>query len=471
MIFADLFFIYIFLPLNIIIYYSSGNKTFRNIVLIAFSMFFYAWGEPVWMYLLIITAFVDYGLARLIENQHTVKNKKIMLVIATIINLASIAVFKYSGFFVENINAILSLNLPVPKFALPIGISFYTFQALSYLVDVYRGDVKAQKNPAKFLLYLSMYHQLVAGPIVRYSDIAEEIDNRRTSSVEISRGLSRFIVGLAKKVMLANMAGVFAAEYLDGDLTKLSSGGAIFGIIMFTLQIYFDFSGYSDMAIGLGMVFGFHYHENFNYPYISQSVTDFWRRWHISLSSFFRDYVYIPLGGNKKHRIFNICVVWALTGLWHGASWNFVLWGLYFCVLLIIEKAFLLKVLEKIPSVFRHIYALITIVFGWALFYFTDMTRLGQFFKAMFTGGFDDISLEIKLSSNCFWIIAALIACLPVIPFIKKKWKEKHIECNGHIGYTIAEDITRTVFTVVLLGLCTILLAGKTYNPFLYYRF
>lgn len=464
MIFADLFFIYIFLPLNLILYYCSKNKTFRNAVLIAFSMFFYAWGEPIWFYLLLITAFADYGLGRLIGAANSRNGKKAVLITSVALNLASLIVFKYSGFLIQNLNLILPWDIPVPRFSLPIGISFYTFQAISYLADVYRGDVKAQKNPMKFLLYLSMYHQLVAGPIVRYSHVADEIDNRRVSSEEISRGITRFMVGLAKKVMIANAAGVFAEQYLGGDLTKLSSGAAWFGILMFTIQIYFDFSGYSDMAIGLGMMFGFHYHENFNYPYTSVSVTDFWRRWHISLSSFFRDYIYIPLGGNRRHQFLNLLAVWFLTGLWHGASWNFILWGLYFCFLLILEKSFLLKLLEKIPKVFRRIYALTAIVFGWALFYFTDLSRLGQFFKAAFTGGFRDTALSLTLSSNCFWLIAAVIACLPVVPFMKKK-------LEGTNPPAAASEIMRAVFTLVLLAACTVLLAGQSYNPFLYYRF
>lgn len=465
MIFADLFFIYIFLPLNLIIYYCSKKKACRNAVLIAFSMFFYAWGEPVWIYLLIITAFVDYALGRLIETRITPKGRKAALIVSIVLNLASLAVFKYSGFMAENLNAVLPINIPVPDLALPIGISFYTFQAISYLVDVYRGDVRAQKNPMKFLLYLSMYHQLVAGPIVRYSDIADEIDNRKVCSAEISRGITRFMIGLSKKVIFANTAGALADGCLGGDLINLSALGAWFGILMFTLQIYFDFSGYSDMAIGLGMMFGFHYHENFNYPYTSVSVTDFWRRWHISLSSFFRDYVYIPLGGNRKHQLFNIFVVWALTGLWHGASWNFILWGLYFCFLLILEKTFLLKLLDKIPGVFRHLYALITIVFGWALFYFTDLSKLKQFFNAAFTGGFSDTAISITISSNCFWIVAAIIACIPIVPYIKKK-----IEVKMSVS-TMTAEISRTALTLVMLVLCTILLAGQSYNPFLYYRF
>lgn len=471
MIFANLFFIYLFLPLNLILYFITKNKTFRNIILVSFSLFFYAWGEPVMIWVLLGSVLLDYALALLVERYHGTWGAKAALITSVVANLGVLGIFKYSGFLVENLNAVLHTAIPVPQIALPIGISFYTFQMLSYVADVYRGEVGAQKNPIKFLMYVSMYHQLVAGPIVRYSDIAEEIDNRRITATEVSRGISRFIVGLAKKVMIANAAGAFVAQYLNGDLSNLSVAGAWFGILMYTLQIYFDFSGYSDMAIGLGMLFGFHYLENFNYPYIATSVTDFWRRWHMSLSSFFRDYVYIPLGGNRRHQFLNIFVVWFLTGLWHGASWNFILWGLYFGVLLVIEKLVMLKVLQKIPKFFSWLYLMLIVVIGWALFYFTDISRLGQFMGALFglnANPLFDTALGITLSSNFLWIVISAVCTLPIVPWARKFLYNRLYEDSPI--YTAISSVQIAV-NVVLLGICTMLLVGQSFNPFLYYRF
>ena len=341
MVFSNLFFIYLFLPLNLILYFVVKNRTWQNIVLLGFSLFFYAWGEPVWVFMLMLTAFLDYTWARCIEyfrQSGQTRRVKIALAASLIFDLGMLGVFKYSGFLIENINLLTGLNLPVPQIALPIGISFYTFQTISYVLDVYRGQVPAQKTYYKYLMYLSSYHQLVAGPIVRYSDVAAEIENRTVSVQDFSEGITKFCVGLTKKVVVANTAGQLVAQYMDGQLTGLSVAGAWFGALLYAIQLYYDFSAYSDMAIGLGRMFGFHYHINFNYPYIAKSVTEFWRRWHISLSSFFRDYVYIPLGGNRKHQIFNICIVWFLTGLWHGASWNFILWGVFYGALLIVAQ-------------------------------------------------------------------------------------------------------------------------------------
>ncbi len=471
MIFANLFFIFLFLPLNIILYFISKNKTYRNMVLVLFSLFFYAWGEPVMIWVLLASVLLDYALALPIEQHRGTWKAKAVLAVSVVANLGVLCIFKYSGFLVENLNALLQTSIPVPQIALPIGISFYTFQMLSYMVDVYRGEVPAQRNPLKFLMYVSMYHQLVAGPIVRYSDIAEEIDNRRITAPEVSRGITRFIIGLAKKVMIANVAGAFVKQYLDGDLAALSVAGAWFGLIMFTLQIYFDFSGYSDMAIGLGMVFGFHYHENFNYPYISTSATEFWRRWHISLGSFFRDYVYIPLGGNRKHQYLNLFIVWFLTGLWHGASWNFILWGLYFGLLIILEKRFLLKVLDRIPKFFSWLYLIFAVVMGWALFYFTDMSRLGQFLGILFGVGPNplfDGALGITLSSNSIWLAVSVICALPVVPKVRQFLYDRLYEDSP--VYT-AVDSAQIAVNVALLGVCTMLLVGQSFNPFLYYRF
>ena len=468
MVFANLIFIYIFLPLNLALYFCTKNKTFRNWVLIAFSMIFYAWGEPIWISLLLFSAVIDYCHGIIIEGHRGQWQAKAAVASSLILNLGLLGTFKYSGFIVENVNALLGTGFAVPSFALPIGISFYTFQTITYTVDVYRGNVKAQRTFSKFLMYVSSYHQLVAGPIVRYSDVAKEIEDRHTTAKDFSEGITKFCIGLAKKVMVANVAGQMVGRYLDGDLTKLSVAGAWFGVVMFSIQLYYDFSGYSDMAIGLGRIFGFHYPMNFNYPYISKSVTEFWRRWHMTLSSVFRDYVYIPLGGNRKHQFLNIAVVWFLTGLWHGASWNFILWGIYYGALLVIEKLFLLKLLKKIPAVFGHCYALLAAVVGWAIFYVTDMERLGYLLSVMFGrsgAALTDLQLTITIQNNIFWLIAAAVFCIPITQFIKAKVQtlseEKQAICHG----------CAAVMNVAILFLCTALLVGQSYNPFLYFRF
>lgn len=472
MVFSNLFFIYLFLPLNLILYYAVPNKTWKNVVLLLFSLFFYSWGEPVWVFLLMLTAFLDYTWAKCIEYFHLTgqqRRKKIALIASLVFDLGMLGVFKYSGFVVENINLLIGLSLPVPKIALPIGISFYTFQTISYVLDVYRGQVAAQKRYYKYLMYLSSYHQLVAGPIVRYSDVAAEIENRTVSAQDFSEGITRFCLGLTKKVVVANVAGSLAGNYLDADLASLSVAGAWFGVLLYTLQIYYDFSAYSDMAIGLGRMFGFHYHQNFNYPYIAKSVTEFWRRWHISLSSFFRDYVYIPLGGKYRHQIFNICVVWFLTGLWHGASWNFILWGVFYGALLIVEKLGLLKVMEKIPSVFSHLYLLFLTLIGWTIFYTTDLGKLGGYFGVMFGlsgNAISDPQLSITFMNNLFWLIAAVLFCMPITQLVKRWAQAQRSE-----GVRAGISIVNAIMNVMLLFVCTAMLVGDSYNPFLYFRF
>ncbi len=467
MVFASLIFLFLFLPLNLILYYSSGNKNYRNWLLVLFSLFFYAWGEPVWIAIMIISASVDYINGIAIEQYRGTPWAKVGLVSSILINLGLLFLFKYSGFIYENINMIFGTHLDLPTFSLPIGISFYTFQTISYIIDVYKGEVKAQRSYMKYALFVSLYPQLVAGPIVRYSHIANEIDHRSVDINDISDGIGRFCMGLFKKIFFANMAGELVAQYLDGDLSTLSVGAGWVGILMFSLQIYFDFSGYSDMAIGLGKMFGFHYHENFNYPYISRSATEFWRRWHISLGSFFRDYIYIPMGGNRKNQFFNLFVVWFLTGFWHGASWNFILWGLYFGFLVGIEKLFLGKLLEKLPRVIGHLYLLFAALVGWAFFYFTDLSRLVQFGELLFgrTGNpLWDFELELVLQNHIFWLVLALLCCMPVYPYVlsrlKKQWGN-----SSWIDYALIG------FYAFVLILCTALLVGKSYNPFLYFRF
>lgn len=469
MIFANLLFIYLFLPLNLLFYFISKNEAYRNGVLICFSFLFYAWGEPVWFTLLLSSAAFDYMHGRVIERYRGTIMAKLAVVSSLVLNLGLLCTFKYSGFLIRNLNAFIGTDFSIPAFSLPIGISFYTFQTISYVVDVYRGKTKAQTNPAYYLLYLSMYHQLVAGPVVRYADVAREINKRETSIVGFSEGLSRFIVGLSKKVLIANTAGSFASQYMDGDLSRLTVAGAWFGAAMFTLQIYYDFSGYSDMAIGLGRMFGFHYKENFNYPYVSRSVTEFWRRWHISLSSFFRDYVYIPLGGNRRHLFFNLLVVWFLTGLWHGASWNFIFWGLYYGLWIVLERIFLLKLLEKLPKFLQHIYLILIVLFAWVIFYFTDLQRLKTYLLAMVgIGGhpFWDFHILLALLNNIYWIGIALLFCMPVFKRMKQFVCERLSSVNISMLFYFQMPAN-----LILLVLCTAQLVGQSYNPFLYYRF
>lgn len=397
--------------------------------------------------------------------------RKMALAGSVVITLSFLAVFKYLGFFNQNLNQIFGAELPTQIFNLPIGISFYTFQAITYVVDVYRGKAQVQRSYANLLLYVALFPQLIAGPIVRYTDIAAQLENREMTLPGFSKGITRFVTGLGKKVLLANIAGQVATSLIGGDLSKASVLGAWLGIFAYTFQIYFDFSGYSDMAIGLGHMFGFTYVENFNYPYISKSITEFWRRWHISLSTFFRDYVYIPLGGNRRHQLRNMFIVWALTGLWHGASWNFVLWGLYYFVFLAIEKLFLGKFLEKLPAVVGHAYALFIIVVGWVFFYFDDVSRLGQMLKLMFgfSGQAGVLPTDtVLLKNHLVFFLVAIIACIPVSKLVKAlliRFSRK-----GPVQESLA-GAAGILYDVALLFFSTAALVGASYNPFLYFRF
>ncbi len=467
MVFSSLLFLYAFLPLNLVLYFLTKKREIRNAVLILFSLIFYSWGEPVWVTLLIFSATIDYFHGLIIERHRHDIGAKLAVLSSLILNLSLLGIFKYSGFIVENINALAGLSLPVPSFSLPIGISFYTFQTISYVIDVYRGQVEPQHNYAKFFMYVSLYSQLVAGPIVRYADVAREVNYREENLHDVSAGISRFLIGLTKKVLIANTAGAFAEEYLSGDLTQSTTAAVWFGVLMFSLQIYYDFSGYSDMAIGLGWIFGFHFLENFNYPYITKSATDFWRRWHMSLGQFFRDYVYIPMGGNRKHQYFNLFIVWFLTGLWHGASWNFILWGLWFGLLIMVERLFLRKVLDKLPAVVGHLYLLLAAVLGWVLFYFTDLGKAWDCLRVMFGAagtGFWDITLEITLENNLFWLIAAVAFCMPIYPRVRAFIENRPALAN-------VAGWLKTPTNLLMLATNTALLVGSSYNPFLYYRF
>lgn len=467
MVFADLIFLYSFLPMCLILYCATKNKQVKNAVLIVFSLIFYGWGEPVWVILLILSSIVDFCCGLFIGKHQGNSQAKLGVAFSLVFNLGVLALFKYSGFFVENINLIFNSSIPVPKFALPIGISFYTFQTISYTLDVYKGQVKVQRSLPNFLMFVSLFPQLVAGPIVRYSVVENEISNRRVSSEDFSVGLSRFILGLGKKVIIANTMGALATELIGGKIVSSLSAWA--GILAFSIQIYFDFSGYSDMAIGLGRMFGFHFDENFNYPYVSKSISEFWRRWHISLGSFFRDYLYIPLGGNRKHHIRNLIIVWFLTGLWHGASWNFILWGLYFGFFIIIEKIFLGKLLEKIPRFFSHIYSLMIIIFGWVIFYFTDLSRLWECIKAMFLSG-KPVSDEITLVAVMEKIFVIIIAIILSSGFPRKLWIKITQKANGSKIQGFLSSV-QTIALATILIISSVLLVGETYNPFLYFRF
>lgn len=471
MVFSSLNFMYLFLPICLLLYFILHGIKARNYLLLVMSLLFYAWGEPKWIILMIVTTLIDYGAGLLVDQYRGQKLAKWALAGSVVITLSFLAVFKYLGFFNQNLNQIFGAELPTQIFNLPIGISFYTFQAITYVVDVYRGKAQVQRSYANLLLYVALFPQLIAGPIVRYTDIVAQLENREMTLPGFSKGITRFVTGLGKKVLLANIAGQVATSLIGGDLSKSSVLGAWLGIFAYTFQIYFDFSGYSDMAIGLGHMFGFTYVENFNYPYISKSITEFWRRWHISLSTFFRDYVYIPLGGNRRHQLRNMFIVWALTGLWHGASWNFVLWGLYYFVFLAIEKLFLGKFLEKLPAVVGHAYALFIIVVGWVFFYFDDVSRLGQMLKLMFgfSGQAGVLPTDtVLLKNHLVFFLVAIIACIPVSKLVKAlliRFSRK-----GPVQESLA-GAAGILYDVALLFFSTAALVGASYNPFLYFRF
>ncbi len=440
----------------------------RNVVLVVFSLIFYAWGEPMYVFLMLGSVLINFIAGRIIERQQ--QHRKAALTVGVTVNILILATCKYFGFFATMLND-MGLPIPVPQIALPIGISFYTFQSISYLVDVYRREAQAQKRYIDLLLYISMFPQLIAGPIVRYDTVAREINHRHASSSDVAEGIYRFMLGLGKKVIIANQLSTIATQFLTDGFSQLTTAGAWLGIVAFTFQIYFDFSGYSDMAIGIGRCLGFHFKENFDHPYCSRTVTEFWRRWHMSLGNFFRDYVYIPLGGNRRHQWLNIAVVWALTGFWHGAAWNFLLWGCYFGVLLVIEKLVILKIQRYIPATIMHIYLLFIVVFGWGLFFFDDMSRYVQFVPALFGGGHEGSFVITKSAvMDKFWIwIAAIIFSMPV-----RKWVGQIAAKVLGEGTARCEAVVMTgrlVISVALLVLSVALLVGATNNPFLYTRF
>lgn len=447
------------------VYYITPRR-FRNLTLFIVDLVFYAWGEPWLVILMLFSILLNYTAGILIGINREKKGlARFIFILSVILNLGLLGFFKYAGFIGETLNMVMPfLNIPILEIALPIGISFYTFQTMSYTIDVYKNTVKVQKNIITFGTYVSLFPQLIAGPIVRYEDVAEQLMHRKETLQGFTNGVKLFLIGLSKKVLLANEMGNLWDAVRDSG-TQSGALGSWIGIIAYTFQIYFDFCGYSEMAMGLGKMFGFDFLKNFDYPYISKSVTEFWRRWHISLGTWFREYVYIPLGGNRKglsRQIINIAVVWFLTGLWHGASWNFILWGLYFGVLLMIEKLFMLKILKKAPAVISHIYSIIIILFGWVLFYFENLNEMGIFLARMFgSDGFmmsGDIS--VKIISYIPLLIVAAITSTPLISKLYHKIKSKPIL------YVIDN-----AGCVLALLLCTAALVSSDYNPFLYYKF
>lgn len=475
MVFSSLIFLYAFLPLCLILTHVASKTKTQNFILLIFSLFFYAWGEPFWVLLMVLTGVFIWLTGLFIDKyRDNPALKRLFLVLAVAIALSSLAVFKYAGFVMQNINALLGTALPVPAYSLPIGISFYTFQTLTYVIDLYRGEVKVQKSVFSVLLYEAFFPQLIAGPIVRYADVEDQIYHREITLDGFRMGIGRFIAGLAKKVLIANMAGELVdATLASGRLAQLDGMEAIVGILAFTFQIYFDFSGYSDMAIGLGHMFGFHFKENFKHPYAALSVTDFWRRWHISLSTFFRDYVYIPLGGNRRGlavQIRNMLIVWGLTGLWHGASWNFILWGLYFFVLLTIEKFGWLQVLNRLPKIIGRVYMLFVVIFGWILFYFIDFSELAVFLGRLFVprSGYFGSRGMILLKNNVIFLVVAGLASFPILPKIKTFFTNlwQRLGTSDTVVGTL-----QAVRNAILLLLCTASLAASSFNPFLYFRF
>ena len=459
MIFSSLTFIYFFLPITLFLYLITPIK-YKNIILLIFSLIFYFLGDPKYLLVLIISSIINYYLSKLIYRSN---NKKQFLIITILYNVGQLLIFKYTDFFISNINNIFNINIPLMYIIMPLGISFFTFQALGYVIDVYNNVHKPAKNLIEFMTYLTLFPQLIAGPIVRYKDVYKELNNRKISVTKMSEGIRRFVIGLSKKVMLANVLGEFVS--LSIDETILSSW---LKPIAYTLQIYFDFSGYSDMAIGLGLMFGFKFLENFNYPLIADSITNFWRRWHISLSSWFKDYVYIPLGGNKVNKfkhIRNIFIVWFLTGFWHGANWNFILWGLYFFVFLILEKFILNKYLEK-TKILKYFYTLIIIVLSFMIFNSESVSDIFYNFRNMFMlNDIPFINKEIIYYFKSYKVlfIISIISATPLLKIIIKKINNKK--------FKKVINILEPFIIIILLTLTTAYLIDDSFNPFLYFRF
>ena len=463
MIFSSIPFLFFFFPLFILLYFTLPFK-YKNHILLLFSLIFYAWGEPIYILLMIFSSIVDFINGKNIEKyKDDNKKKKIYLIISIIINISLLGFFKYADFFIKVINNILNLDIPLLKLGLPIGISFFTFQTMSYSIDVYRGDVKAEKDFLTFMTYVCMFPQLIAGPIVRYETVSSELHKRDINFKKFADGFTRFLRGLFKKVLIANNIGLLFTLITSSEVNDISIMTGVLAIVSYAFQIYFDFSGYSDMAIGMGNMCGFTFLENFNYPYISKSITEFWRRWHISLSSWFKDYVYIPLGGSRVNilkNIRNILIVWILTGFWHGASWNFIFWGLYYGILLLLEKFVLKKYIDKLPDFVKHIYTIVLVFIGWMIFAFDDSKYLFGFIKALTSNKFVDSAFLYYFKNYFLILVIATLFSLPVYPKVKEK-----------MNNTIFTSLLSISIYVILFIITLSYLVSDTYNPFLYFRF
>ena len=511
MVFSSSTFLLFFLPISVVLYFLMPGRAAKNVWLFAVSLVFYAWGEPVYIWLMLVSVLVNwlFGIAL---GRGSQGRKRLLLVLNLLVNLALLGFFKYEGFVAENVNALLgSQVVPDLELSLPIGISFYTLQAVSYIIDVYRGEVAPQRNVVYLGMYIACFPQLVAGPIVRYSTIQDQVENRRENVADFCAGLRLFIVGLAKKVLLANVVAILADKMLGLGGPAIGAVGAWAGLLAYTFQIYFDFAGYSDMAIGLGKMFGFKYLRNFNYPYLSKSASEFWRRWHISLSSFFRDYIYIPLGGSRVKTprwVFNIAVVWAITGLWHGAAWNFVLWGVYWGALLVCEKLLWGRLVERMPGFVRHVYGIVLFMLGWLIFWITDMEQMKLYFKAML-GWYGAAGTSTFWELTCWEYVPVFLACAlastPVVPWVRSllvRWAHvaparegrfcevdlpapKNLSTEALCVFEPASmrgDAARLRVLLCVAVLCDVALlallvvsvvavCSGSYNPFIYFRF
>ena len=480
MVFSTSIFIYLFLPITLIIYYLMPKKG-KNLIILLSGLLFYSWGEPIYVIVMLISTMIDY-FAGLIMNHFDGRKvpRRICLIVSIVMNLGLLGIFKYSGFIAENINAIAGTQIIdinnmnffgieyLPMNMLPIGISFFTFQSMSYTIDLYLGNVKVQKNPISFAAFVTLFPQIVAGPIVRYDDVAKELDDRSITIDLIYDGIIKFIIGLSKKVLIANSIGALWTSIKATDIANVSVVSSWLGILAFTFQIYFDFSGYSDMAIGLGKMMGFNFPKNFDYPYLSKSISEFWRRWHITLGAWFKSYVYIPLGGNRKgmaRTIFNLAVTWFLTGVWHGASWNFILWGTLYGVVIILEKLFLGKLLDKIPDIFGHIYTMLLVILGWVLFDTADLPTAGAYIAKMFGfggGAFIDSTAMYQIATYGITFIICIIGCTNLPKLAVEALKKKSAVLVNYGGIAVMTG---------MFIICAAYLVDQTYNPFLYFNF
>lgn len=478
MVFSSLMFLFRYLPIVLALYFLAPKK-FRNLILFLASLVFYAWGEPVYVVLMIFSTVVDFIHGKLVDSNLKKGNRgraKYFVIESMIINLALLGFFKYADFLIENINAIFNTNIGMLNLALPIGISFYTFQTMSYTIDIYRGEAKVQNNIISFGAYVALFPQLIAGPIVRYQTVAEELEGRKETTDLFASGVMKFMCGLGKKVLLANSIGVLwdTISAMPGNETSIL--GAWIGIIAYCFQVYFDFSGYSDMAIGLGRMLGFHFLENFMYPFTSKSITEFWRRWHISLGTWFREYVYIPLGGNRVNRFKqfrNIAVVWLLTGFWHGASWNFVLWGVYFGIFLVLEKFIWGKYLAKLPQFVSHIYTLFLVALSFVLFGFDDLSRGMEYFKTLFgveSAGFVDTQTMYLIKNFAILLVVCVFASTE-LPKKCVEWLRDKLAAEGSKLQVALPMVARIVYMLLIFVFSVAYLVDATYNPFLYFRF